>query len=865
MFRDCDFTNNRIIYRRRDQSDRVTAGVFVITRFLVVFEGTIHFENNAFTAVLVNAGQIVIEPNSRLTFTNNRGLRGGAISMYSFSSVLVSDNCTLEFFNNTATEYGGAIYKHTVEMRDFFATRSCFLEYNGKREVPVSERNISFVFAGNAAPISGSSIFASSFYSCYYSNRGSLDGHSVADFLDDIGNFTFDTFNRTCDCRASALGTTGAKFINDEGLNILSLIPGMRAFLPLTVADELEQENKTEFFTRIVQRNSTININSPYTVNNSVTVYGFPNETAVLIVTTKDAYRILEYKLDVKLLSCPPGYYFDSSDSSKLSCRCSSTEREQAFLGITKCNLENFTAIIQSGYWAGYYDDSDTLYIAVCPFEYCDVSTEYGEEYSLPNSSEALSSFICISGRKGVLCGECDEGQSMYYHSRQLTCGSDDKCSYGIMLYIVSELIPVVIFFTLVILFDISFTTGAKNGFIFFSQMVIILPLNFKKYGLESAQHFQSGYNLFYRIFNIDFFSVESLSFCLFKGATVMDVLAFRYITILFALILIIVVVVCMKYCTCGSKRCSAVKKKVTATTSVLHGLSAFIVICYAKSIRISFFILRQTTLQGAGGARGPSVAFYSGIDYLKEKHIPYAIPAIVSLGTIAVLPPVLLLFYPSILKVFSLCRLSEHRLVTATLRVTRINSLMPMFDVFQGCFKDNFRFFAGLYFFYRIAILVPFAFSESLFQFAIFAELVFLSILGAHSIVHPYKLRTHNVIDSLLFLDLAVINMLTIALLKLSPGGMHLIPLIIYTQILLIYTPMVVLLVFSAVKLVRIVRSFLSKKVEDESEQEFLEHLDDIDRSLDEDMEIRDLHLHSDYQQCDSSDNKKLLNKEST
>ena len=60
MFRDCDFTNNRIIYRRRDQSDRVTAGVFVITRFLVVFEGTIHFENNAFTAVLVNADKLLL-------------------------------------------------------------------------------------------------------------------------------------------------------------------------------------------------------------------------------------------------------------------------------------------------------------------------------------------------------------------------------------------------------------------------------------------------------------------------------------------------------------------------------------------------------------------------------------------------------------------------------------------------------------------------------------------------------------------------------------------------------------------------------------------------------------------------------------
>ena len=80
------------------------------------------------------------------------------------------------------------------------------------------------------------------------------------------------------------------------------------------------------------------------------------------------------------------------------------------------------------------------------------------------------------------------------------------------------------------------------------------------------------------------------------------------------------------------------------------------------------------------------------------------------------------------------------------------------------------------------------------------------------------------------------------------SPESIDLLALIIYTQLLLIYAPMVVLLVFSAVKLVRVICSFLSKKVEDESEQEFLEHLDDIDRSVDRSVEMSDLHLQSDY-----------------
>ena len=858
IFRDCKFTHNRIVFEATKHSEKVTVGVFVISQFVVRFGGTLHFDRNAYSALLLNSGQAFIEPNTRLTFTSNRGLRGGAISMHSFSSILVSNNCTLEFFNNTASEYGGAIYQYTTETKEFFGGRSCFLEYNAGCETSVNERNISFIFVGNAAPVGGSAIYASSFYSCYYSNRGTLSGHNVTEFLSDIGNFTFDTMERTSQSRAPALGTTGAYVISKNKNNMLTLIPGRRFPLPLSVEDELKQKHQMEYFTLIAQNSSEMQIHNPYTINSTVTIYGYPNSSGKLIAKTQHAYRSIQYTFAVELLPCPPGYYLDTS---KLSCRCSASVKEQAFLGITKCNSGNFTAVIQSGYWVGYYNDNETLYTAACPFDFCILRA--GEEYSLPNSSSALSSVICRPGRQGVLCVRCGEGQSMYYHSRQLACRDNSKCSYGIILYIVSELIPVFIFFTLVTTFDISFTTGARNGFIFFSQMVTILPHDFTMYGLEPLHYFQSGYNLFYRIFRIDFFSVESLSFCLFKGATSIDILAFKYITVLFALILIIVVVLCMNYCTKCSKLCSATKKKMTATASVIHGLSAFIVVCYAECVRVSFFILRQTTLKGAGGRNGPSVAFYAGIDYLKKEHLPYAIPAIISLGTIAIIPPFMLLIYPSILKVLRLCKLSEHRLVTATLRVTRINSLMPMFDVFQGCFKDNFRFFSGLYFFYRIAILASKSFSESLLQNTIIAEFSLLLILGVHSIVHPYKLMIHNVIDSLLFLDLAVLNGLTAVLLKLPNDSTALLTTILYSQMLLIYAPIAVLLVICMVKLIRAVCNCLRKKVENESEQGFLEYLDDTDRSVS--VEMGDYDFRSDYEQCSARESEKSLTQEAT
>ena len=68
------------------------------------------------------------------------------------------------------------------------------------------------------------------------------------------------------------------------------------------------------------------------------------------------------------------------------------------------------------------------------------------------------------------------------------------------------------------------------------------------------------------------------------------------------------------------------------------------------------------------------------------------------------------------------------------------------------------------------------------------------------------------------------------------------------------------VLVILGVVRLVRAAHRRCSKKVEDGSEQEFLDHLDDIDRSADDSMEMSGLHFHSDYKQCATSTDEKLL-----
>ena len=87
-------------------------------------------------------------------------------------------------------------------------------------------------------------------------------------------------------------------------------------------------------------------------------------------------------------------------------------------------------------------------------------------------------------------------------------------------------------------------------------------------------------HKLIYRFFNLDFFSINGLSFCIWKGASTLDILTFKFVTVTYALLLVIVTIKLMNtfnfYHWCPPVKRNPVK------SYVIHGLSALLVMCYA-------------------------------------------------------------------------------------------------------------------------------------------------------------------------------------------------------------------------------------------------------------------------------------------
>lgn len=85
------------------------------------------------------------------------------------------------------------------------------------------------------------------------------------------------------------------------------------------------------------------------------------------------------------------------------------------------------------------------------------------------------------------------------------------------------------------------------------------------------------------------------------------------------------------------------------------------------------------------------------------------------------------------------------------------------MIDSFQGCFKDRYRFFAGLFFFYRFVISLSFAFSTNAVSLYISLEMIVILMLAFHAWAQPYEKRFYNLVDTFMLSNLAIVNGLSL------------------------------------------------------------------------------------------------------
>ena len=733
-FCDCDFEYNTLTRIQSNTTQYIQNGVFLATTSTVYFCGNTRFIGNWNTALYLSSSTAIFDTNSNVVFEGNRGKNGGALVLYGFSAIFVNTDSTFNFTNNSASAHGGAIYYYSYDQHNYFPSALCFIQYNGNASVHTKDRNINLYFNDNEANI-GRAIFASSLHPCLRACDG--EGQNLTHALECQATYHYNT---------SDISTMGTELLPK---NLSPTPPGKKFLIDFTTKDELGHPVQGEYIIVPIDGYSTEYFIS--NTNSTIAVNGEEGSTGNLTLQTAGPVYFKQFQVQYELSTCPPGLVYNGANKT---CICQ-TESGKAYI---QCDGSSMTVNVVSGYWAGYLSSTNSsqcdhsfeeceLFTSMCPSSYCYyLNKGVSLKYKLPQMHSKIEEFMCGPNRTGTLCRDCKNGTALQYHSTNSTCGDTGTCNYGILLYALSELVPVTILFAVILLFDIKLTSGSLNGFILTVQILQLIQYGEYKFVQQTeAQKFSVLiFELLYGLLNLDLFHSDIFSFCLFKNANILDGIAIKYVTVAYAFILVVFLALVMNYCYCG-KYCRKVYRK--RRSSAVNAVCAFIVISYAQCAHTTFLILTPLHLYSEEVANKYIVfTFYGGLPFFGTEHLPYALPALIVLLTFVSLLPLLLLVYPIYCKIYNPQAI-----------------LHPFMETFSSCFKDNHRYFAGIYLLYRLLPVITYNYTLTFLQYYILMELIFIVMLMVHGIAQPYANQWHNFLDGLLYVILILANGFTL------------------------------------------------------------------------------------------------------
>ncbi len=861
IFKNCTFTYNNATKR----STRVTrsaleqsfygTGTFTMSKLSIDFKESVIFEKNIGIPLWAVSSRISFNSPTKAEFVDNIGIEGGAIGLVSFSVVFLCENVDFKFIRNSAFHHSGAIYSFQYGKQPLLGAASqCPLQYVGNRSI--DDRNISLYFEDNTLfnlatnkSEHGHSIYMTTIQPCVFLCKVDPKAELTAqNMFSCIGNVVFNSsINVSINKEVS---TSGRKFSldNNNTLTTLYLVPGKVFDLPITVSNDLGYPLQYKsYLARILDLDgkSEIIIDPAYQLISQQTlkVYGPAGANSTIVFESIGQYHFF-LKMDIELLPCPPGFYADHLQLSRhvvvkshLSCTCNWNHTSYTVYQGVSCNSAAFKAQIQHIYWIGYLSDyaiPQHLFTAFCPKHFCYNTLKPSPLHLLPfNASyELLNHMVCGPNRRGVLCGECDEGYSVFYHSVNFKCGPNHLCHIGFVFFLLSEIVPLTIMFMVIVVLNVNFSSGALNGFILFAQVLDSLSIG--AYGMLELQIIKSHpfyymtlmYHFIYRVLNLEFFTEDRLAFCLWEGATTLDMLAFKFVAVCYAFLLILGSILVINKCRLKMKLCHSLRI-TTIRSYIIHGLSAFLITCYIKCAQVAFHILIPGRLMGmptTSSHHNPqlNVVLFSGnIGYLSSAHWLYAFPAILIVFIVCLPPPILLLWYPlgrqTVAKVIEKCRMHNYPLRNggqSCHRVNVVDTMKPLLDSFQSCYKDNCRYFAGLQFVYRLVILCTFNFTETplIFYSAIGVEISLILVI--HVIFWPYRKRWHNILDTLIYSNIILVNGFTMYIysssVNFSSTFVHEAAVI---QTLLIFLPLVYIIGHATIMFCTVLKSKFIKK----------------------------------------------------
>ena len=809
-FTQCSFLYNSIHYVHNDLPYQAGVGSVYVNEVLVSFRILVTFKYNLGSALAV-VGTPVDFMDCIAAFSFNHGYKGGGIALLGASVIVINESTAMFFHGNTAEIHGGAIYNKYIDRENVATYANCFIRYYNPILHP-RDWNVKFIFDNNydSNGTHKNAIYSTSMLPCTWA------GGLIANITSEI--LCFDLFHFNC---SEEVSSEPGNIVIEDHNTLLKTFPGQSLHLPLVIKDDFHHNISAQTVFVATSNDKTVAEIEPssttsYVSGETLVVTGIENRNFTLELDSAGD-RVWHVQFTVELQNCPPGFKADYNSSK---CVCS----QNIYLGSTVyCDIHSFSASLSNGYWMGVLPENGNadLVVALCPSSFCYTDPSQNS-LLLPKSINELEAFICGRiHRMGILCGKCEDEYGLAVNSETYDCVhcNNTNTAANATYYVLSVYLPLTILFAVIILFKIRLTTGPANAFIIYSQVVSStfnldaggqIPFNTITNSSTVTKDLLMAYRVPYGIFNLEFIENMIPSLCLGTHLNTLDVIALDYVVALFPLLMIIIIVLIMKLKGCFTDLLLKLTRHRTARIptrlqrrwrigdGLVHAFAAFLLLSYNKfCIVSSLLVIYQSFYDENGTKIGPDRVYFAG-NYTStdpEYILRYCLPASIFFATFVAIPPLLLLEYP--VKWLEWC-ISKVKCLWRLYPVDKVHILL---DTFQGCYRNKMRFFAGLYFLFRLILYVTYILTDTWLQQFIVQQVACTVFIVIISLCQPYtkENKIFNYVDMLMFTNLAILNSLSWYLYHFAQAnpGQPLSSLVFVIQYILIFLPLLYMIAY--------------------------------------------------------------------
>ena len=381
--------------------------------------------------------------------------------------------------------------------------------------------------------------------------------------------------------------------------------------------------------------------------------------------------------------------------------------------------------------------------------------------------------------RQGTHCKQCKNGYGPVPFSDGFFCADCSESTHLWLLNLLLQLTMVTLMYLAVILFQIKGTSSPLNVIITYSQLCVC-PFSVSigvrvRMGCYLGVPMTTILLTIIGVFNLDVFRFVIPPMCISTSLKSIDILLFDYIIAFYPIFLTIFIYIAIElhdrncriavYLTIPVKKFfNLFKRNWNPKTTILNTCVTFILLAYSKLLFTSINLLFAVRSYNSDGDVVPNstVLLYDpAIRFLHSEHIPYAVLALSVMVIFVLLPPLLLILYPT--------RLFKRFLNCCGFK--RWDILQVIADIFQGWYKDgtegtyDYRSLSAFYFLLRFAfgglyiVLLYFRYHAGWYIFG-FSH-VFLGTFFL--IAKPYKKNWMNFFDGIVILYLGVLLLLNI------------------------------------------------------------------------------------------------------